>query len=170
MTGSHSVTLRAEGACDAEAIGAVTRAAFAAAPHASGREAEIVALLREAGALALSLVAESEGEIVGHLAASPASVGDDRGWVAIGPVSVAPSCQRRGVGGMLMRGALARLAETLTTGVVLVGDQAWYGRFGFRPFPGLTAAGIPSAYVLAVHFRGPVAEGAVSFHAAFEAR
>jgi putative acetyltransferase len=170
MTDAASVTLRNEGAGDARAIGAVTRSAFAAAPHASGREAEIVALLRAADALSLSLVAEAGGAVVGHLAASPASAGEDRGWVAIGPVSVAPRLQRRGVGSLLMRGAMARLARTSAAGVVLVGDPAWYGRFGFRSFPGLTAAGIPSAYVLAVPFRGAVPEGAVRFHGAFDAR
>ncbi|MFO1210876.1 MAG: N-acetyltransferase [Amaricoccus sp.] len=160
------ITIRDERPGDAAAIAATVTAAFAAAPHAGGNEAEIVARLRAAGALRLSLVAEDAG-LVGHLGASPASVGKLAGWMAIAPVSVAPAHQRRGVGTLLMRIALDRLQAAGAPGAVLVGDPDWYARFGFAARPGLTVQGVPAQYVLAVPFGSDTPRGEILFHPAF---
>ena len=81
------------------AIHALTDAAFRDVPHSSGTEAAIVDALRDAGALTLSLVAEEQGRIVGHVAFSPVTInGEASRWFGLGPVSVEPLEQRRGIG------------------------------------------------------------------------
>jgi len=85
-----------------EAIGALIRAAFAGAAHSGGNEAAIVAALRRAGCLALSLVAVEGEAIVGHCAFSPVTIdGRSGGWfgLGLGPVAVQPERQRRGSAG-----------------------------------------------------------------------
>ena len=82
--------LRSERPADERAIRALTKAAFAGAPHASGTEAAIIDALRREGALTLSLVAEDAQGIVAHLCFSPVQIGGlDCGWFGLGPVSVA---------------------------------------------------------------------------------
>ncbi|NBB84501.1 MAG: GNAT family N-acetyltransferase [Alphaproteobacteria bacterium] len=163
------MTLREERPGDADAIRAVVDAAFATAPHADGTEPAIVDRLRDQGGLTLSLVAvTADGTIVGHVAASPAAVGDAvSGWAGIGPVSVRPDRQSAGIGSALMRAALDRLKALGLDGAVLVGDPAFYGRFGFRAVPGLTVDGVPDGYVLAVAFDGRSPQGRIRFHPAF---
>lgn len=160
-------TVRNERPGDVAAIAATVSAAFAAAAHADGNEAEIVDRLRAAGALRLSLVAEENGDVVGHLGASPAAVGAASGWMAIAPVSVRPALQRRGIGTLLMRAALGRLRAAGVPGAVLVGDAGYYGRFGFAARAGLGAAGIPAEHVLALAFGSEAPRGEVVFHPAF---
>ena len=159
--------LRYETPEDETAIAALVTAAFLTAPHADGNEAEIVARLRGADGLLLSLVAEDVG-LVGHVSASPATVAGRPGWAAIAPVSVAPQFQGRGIGSALVRAALARLGATGASGAVLVGDPGYYGLFGFAARDGLTAAGIPSEYVLALPFGAVEPQGAILFHPAFD--
>lgn len=148
------------------ALSALITAAFETAAHADGTEAQIVEALRADEALLLSLVAEAGGVPVGHLGASAAGVNGQGGWAAIAPVSVHPDWQGRGVGTLLMTVALAQLRAGGLHGAVLVGDQGYYGRFGFQPLPELRVAGVPPAYVLALPFRGE-ARGEITFHPAF---
>lgn len=159
--------IRDERAGDAETVAALITEAFATAPHAGGNEAEIVAALREAGALSLSFVADEAGALLGHVAASPAAVGLVSGWACIAPVSVLPTWQGQGIGADLMRAALTGLRAHGFEGAVLVGDPAYYSRFGFRAHPGLTAAGIPDAYVLGLAFGASAPSGEIAFHPAF---
>lgn len=160
------ITLRDETPDDHGAIAALVTEAFRTAPHAAGTEAAIVGRLREADGLLLSILAEEEG-LVGQIAASPATVGGHAGWVAIGPVAVAPSGQGRGIGTALMEAALARLRAAGAPGVVLVGDPAFYRRFGFGRWDGLVVSGIPSDYVLALPFGAATPRGTILFHPAF---
>lgn len=155
-----------EGTGDAAAIRALVTKAFRSAPHASGTEAQIVDRLRDAGALSLSLVAREQDGILGHLAASPVRIGDASGWFGIGPLAVRPDRQSRGIGSALMGAALARLRRQGAKGVILVGDPAYYARFGFAADLGLVLQGIPAEYVLALPFDRPP-QGHVRFHAAF---
>lgn len=157
--------IRTENPGDEAAIAALINAAFAAAPHAGGNEAAIVARLRAAGALRLSLVAEAGG-ILGHIGASPATVGGEGGWACIAPVSVLPGRQGQGIGSRLMAAALDRLRAGGWKGAVLAGDPGYYGRFGLKARPGLRAEGIPDDYVLGLGFTAePV--GRIVFHPAF---
>jgi len=162
------IAIRAEEAGDAEAIRVLTTAAFAGAAHSSGREAAIVDELRAAGALSVSLVAEEAGVIVGHAAFSPVTiVGSPGNWMGLGPISVAPDRQHRGVGTALMRAGLDRIRGMAAAGCVLVGDPAYYGRFGFVSDGLLTCSDIPVRYVQRLVFNGPDPAGAIRFHPAF---
>jgi putative acetyltransferase len=161
-------TIRNETPADVTAIDAVTKAAFLLAAHASRTEHFIVQALRAAGALEISLVAEMDGTVVGHVAASPVSISDgSRGWFGVGPVSVLPQFQRRGIGTLLVREALRGLRDGGTAGCVLLGDPAYYGRFGFRVEPGLILPDVPSEYFQALSWQSPLPRGTVSYHEAF---
>ena len=140
--------IRTEAAEDADTIGEVTRVAFAGAEHSDGTEQEVVAALREKGALAESLVAKSGGEIVGHVAASrvhlaPEAPGE---WFGIGPLSVRPDMQRQGIGAALMAAVLDRLEERGARGAVLLGDPDYYRRFGFQPAAPMRFPDAPAEY------------------------
>lgn len=165
------VEIRAERPGDEDAIYEVTAAAFLEAPHTSHTEQFIVRELRRAGALAVSLVVEIEGRIVGHVAISPVAIdGIARGWFGLGPVSVLPAHQGAGIGSRLVREALARLKTAGAHGCVLVGEPAFYGRFGFRAEPSLVLPEVPPEYFQALRFAPDLPCGVVTFHAAFAAR
>ena len=165
------VELRPERPGDEDAIHAVTIAAFLEAPHTSHAEHFIVRELRRAGALSVSLVAEIDGAIVGHVAISPVTIdGAAGGWFGLGSVSVAPGRQGAGIGSRLVREALAQLQTARARGCVLVGEPSYYGRFGFRAAPALVLPGVPPRYFLAMGFNETLPRGVVAFHAAFEAR
>ncbi|MBS0505082.1 MAG: N-acetyltransferase [Proteobacteria bacterium] len=162
--------IRDERPADAAAIRAVVTAAFATAPHSSGTEAAIVDALREAGALTLSLVAEEDGEVVGHIAFSPVMAdGSEGGWYGLGPVSVRPDFQTKGIGQALVRVGLERLKESGAFGCVVLGDPAYYARFGFLNDPALRYPGVPPEYFQMLIFAGARPSGDVSYHAAFDA-
>ncbi|WP_245944045.1 GNAT family N-acetyltransferase [Acuticoccus kandeliae] len=158
--------IRNETAGDVGAIGRLVTDALKLLAQSTGTEAGIVERLRADGALTLSLVAEDAGAVVGYLAASPARVGSDDGWSLIGPLVVRPARHREGIGSALMAEALRRLRAT-GRGAALVGDPAYYGRFGFRSFPGLTVTGCPPDVVQAIPFDGVAPRGEVIHHPAF---
>lgn len=158
--------IRNETANDIPAISRLVTEAFLTLAQSSGTEASIVEKLRAEGALALSLVVEEKGEVVGYLAASVARIGKQDGWGLIGPIAVSPSRQRQGIGTALMAEALRRLRAT-SRGAALVGDPAYYGRFGFRTFPGLGVAGCPPEVVQALPFNGTDPRGELIHHPAF---
>lgn len=140
--------IRNESPTDVGAIDSVTREAFASAEHSDGTEQDIVAALRDAGTLSVSLVAESGGEVVGHVAASPvrlAPVAEGK-WFGIGPLSVRPDKQKRGIGAALMEAALEQLGERGAAGVVLLGDPEYYRRFGFVQAAPLRFPDAPAEY------------------------
>lgn len=121
----HDVTpvIRRETRRDPQAIDAVLRDAF-------GREdeARLVRRLREQGDLALSLVVDAAGVVLGHLALSPLEAKGPA--YALAPVAIAPKAQRLGLGGALIHAAVA-WADTAA--VVVLGDPGYYGPLGFRP-------------------------------------
>lgn len=160
--------IRDEQAKDAGAIHVVTEAAFAGHPHSDGSEPGIVAGLRAAGALTLSLVAEEAGAIVGHVAFSPVTIdGRDLGWLGLGPISILPTRQGQGIGSGLIHEGMARLAGRGVRGIVLLGEPAFYARFGFACHRGLVLPGLPASYFMALALQGDVPEGVVAYHPAF---
>jgi putative acetyltransferase len=164
-------TIRSETPADIDAITEVTAAAFAALAISQHTEQYVIRALREAGALAVSLVAEVEGRVVGHVAFSPVGISDGtRGWYGLGPVSVLPEHQRRGIGRTLIERGLALLHERGGKGCALVGDPGYYARFGFRNVPGLVHEGVPPEVFLVLPFTDAVPRGSVVFHDAFRAR
>jgi putative acetyltransferase len=166
-----SIRIRAETSADAHAIEAVTTSAFEKAPHTSHAEQHIVNALRRAGKLAISLVAEADGSIIGHVAISPVSISDGApGWFGLGPVSVLPQHQRHGVGSLLVREALRLLRGVGACGCVVLGEPEYYSRFGFRADPDLRLAGAPAEYFQAICFGSSKPRGTVTYHEAFNAR
>jgi putative acetyltransferase len=128
--------IRNETAADIEAIAEVTKAAFKTCPHGNHTEQFIIKALRAAGALTVSLVAEIDGKVVGHVAFSPVTISDGNPhWYGLGPVSVLPSYQRQGIGTALINEGLSLLKARGGQGCVLVGDPAYYRRLGFRNLP-----------------------------------
>lgn len=119
--------LRKETAADLDAITALNDAAFSGT-----EESALIARLRLDGDLTLSLVAENEGQsagaIVGHIALSPLRAPFPA--FALAPLAVAPDHQRQGIGGALVHAAMAFHAKAT---IVVLGDPAYYARFGFRP-------------------------------------
>lgn len=160
--------VRAEREEDFDAIRVLTEAAFKTAPHADGTEHLIIDRLRAAGALTLSLVAEADGAVVGHVAFSSVSLSDgSQGWYGLGPIAVDPSRQGEGIGGRLVREGLDRLKALGATGCVLLGDPAYYSRFGFEPDPKLTLEGVPPEYFMRLAFSSVYGGGTVTYHPAF---
>lgn len=164
-----SFVIRAEATVDHAAISELTTTAFLTAAHASGTEAAIVHDLRAAGALTLSLVAvdPTSGKIAGHAGFSPIETDMPGRWFGLGPLSVVPTRQRMGVGSALVRTGLAQLAGMKAAGVVLVGDPAYYGRFGFAARPGLSCEGVPDLYVQGLAFAETPVWRPIAFHPAF---
>lgn len=162
--------VRKERESDCGAISAVTEAAFADHPHSRQTEQFIINALRAGDALSLSLVAEIDGRVVGHIAFSPVTISDgSQDWYGVGPVSVTPELQRRGIGKALINDGLSRLKASGAKGVVLVGDPEYYKRFGFKNLSQLTLDGVPQQYFLALPLTDGEARGTVVFHSGFSA-
>lgn len=167
--------IRDERPDDAAAIAALTTAAFRDAPHASGTEAQIVDALRADNALTLSLVAIENNIIVGHAVFSPVTItasaigSTTGGWFGLGPVSVRPDRQRSGIGSALIEAGLQRLKECGARGCVVLGDPAYYARFGFVSDPALRYAELPPEYFRRIVFKGTPPHGTVTYHSAFDA-
>lgn len=163
------MTLREEAPGDEAAIARVVARAFEGAPHASGTEGRIVAALRAAGALTLSIVAVEGGEIVGHAAFSPVEIEGQTLWFGLGPVAVIPECQASGIGTRLIRHGLNLLTARGAAGCVVLGEPGFYGRFGFEQDPALTFPGPPAEYFQRLVLTGDAPSGVVRYHPAFVA-
>ena len=160
--------IRPEKPADEEFIRAVTTSAFLAAEHSDGNEASIVDGLRNAGALTISLVAANGGNIVGHVAFPPVMIdGILDWWFGLGPVSVDPNCQREGVGSALIEAGLTDLKRQGSKGCVVLGDPAYYRRFGFAVDPDLRLAGAPPEFFQRLSFDQQHHSGIVTYHPAF---
>ncbi|RYE56637.1 MAG: N-acetyltransferase [Hyphomicrobiales bacterium] len=163
--------IRSEIAADISAIRKLTDAAFQDVQHSSQTEGAIVDALRLAGALAISLVAEKDGEILGHLAFSPVLIdGQDIGWFGLGPVSVSPTVQRSGIGSALIKEGLKSLRDRGALGSVVLGDPDYYQRFGFTSAHNLRYSDVPATYFQSIAFADPPAKGVVTYHDGFEAQ
>jgi putative acetyltransferase len=124
------VTIRPETAPDHFAIHAVNTAAFEIAA-----EATLVDALREAGVNPfISLVAESGGQILGHILFTPVEVVGAMTWraVALGPMAVLPARQKNGVGSQLVQAGLQACRSAGYSVVFVLGHAEYYPRFGFR--------------------------------------
>lgn len=164
------IIIRPETAADIGAISDVTVAAFRTLEISHHTEQFIIAALRAAERLTVSLVADIDGRVIGHIAFSPVTLSDGSGdWYGLGPLSVLPEYQRQGVGTALMKEGLARLQTLHTRGCCLVGHPEYYRKFGFRNVSGLRVEGMPPEFFLALSFDGPIPQGTVTFHDAFKA-
>jgi len=165
------MTIRPETARDIDAITGITQQAFAQHPHGDQTEHLIINALRAAGALAISLVAEVEGKVAGHIAFSPVAISDgSEGWYGLGPVSVPPAHQMQRIGSALIQEGLSLLKVSGAMGCVVLGEPGYYGRFGFANKPALIFDGAPQEYFLACNIRPNHARGDVVYHPAFFAK
>lgn len=162
--------IREERETDFRAISDVTEAAFKNLEISQHTEQFIIQALRDAKALTISLVAEIQDQIVGHVAFSPVTMSDGTpDWYGLGPVSVQPELQRQGIGQALIREGLSRLQQLKAKGCCLVGHPDYYRKLGFSNPPGLGHEGIPPEFFLVMAFDGQVPQGLVQFHPAFAA-
>ncbi|TIQ36990.1 MAG: N-acetyltransferase [Mesorhizobium sp.] len=160
--------IRPERPGDEQTIHDLTIAAFEPMSFSNGSEAPIITELRNDGDLTVSLVAVSGGGIVGHVAFSPVTIGvESDGWYGLGPVSVWPDKQRQGIGTALINEGLAILKANAAKGCVLIGDPAYYGRFGFRSDGNLSYQELPARYVQSLPFQSEPAIGQLKFSPAF---
>lgn len=163
-----TVVIRPETPADHAAIRDITKRAFAPMPFADGDEQDLIDRFREAGALALSLVAERDRAVVGQVTFTEAFAADGSpGWYALGPVAVEPELQKQHIGRRLIEAGLAMLRERDAAGCVLVGDPAYYSRFGFRPFPDLCPDGEPAQYYQILPLAVAEPDAVVAFHPLF---
>jgi putative acetyltransferase len=160
--------LRKETVADVEAITEVTIAAFKNHPISKHTEQFIINALRDANALAISLVAEIDGRVVGHIAFSPVIISDGtKDWYGLGPISVLPDYQKQGIGRSLIDEGLSLLKDMGGKGCALVGDPNYYKRFGFKNYPELVHDGVPQEVFLALPFNEKVPQGTIVFHEGF---
>jgi putative acetyltransferase len=167
----RDVTVRAERPADAAAIRKVLVAAFP-----SDEEAVLVERLRAEGDLVAAFVAENDAKgVVGYIAFSRLTLGPEPGnaqaAVALGVLAVDPGSQRGGVGAALVRAGLGHLAGSAAHLVFVLGDPAYYRRFGFtvdmaRGFRSVYSG--PHYMALALS-PGTPREGTIDYPAAFNA-
>ncbi len=162
--------IREEKPEDIAGIRAVVSAAFA-----RPAEAAIIDVLRQRAEPFISLVAEHEGEIVGHILFTPVTVAgtSESRMVALAPMAVAPLFQVRGVGGALVLTGFEHLRLKGITSVVVVGHPGYYPRFGFAPastFGLRSEYNVPDDVFMACEL-DPGAlhgvQGTISYHPAF---
>jgi putative acetyltransferase len=160
--------IRQERPGDEFAIHSVTEAAFADHPHSQGTEPAIIEALRADGDLTLSLVAEADSVILGHVAFSPAHLsGDEAGWYTLGPVAVFPERQGQGIGRALIEAGLTRMRDAGAQGVLVLGEPDLYRRFGFRHGTALHIDGPLAGYFQVLPFGSAIPASTVEFAPAF---
>lgn len=168
----RQIRIRPETKSDVLAIEAVTVAAFMKADRTDHNEQFIVRSLRATNHLLISLVAEDKvtHTIIGHAAVSPVTISDgSEDWYGLGPISVLPEYQRKGLGSLFMNCVLADLQARHAAGCVVLGNPKYYIRFGFRADHSMQLPGVSLEYFMALTWCER-ATGTVSYHKAFEAR
>ena len=155
---------------DVDAITEVTAAAFKTLEISNHTEQFIIEALRADNALTVSLIAEVDGRVVGHVAFSPVTISDGtQNWYGLGPVSVLPEHQREGIGKSLILEGISRLKGLNAKGCCLVGHPDYYRKLGFKNVSGLVHEGVPQEVFLAMSFDGQIPQGTVNFHDGFKA-
>ncbi|MBL7967141.1 MAG: N-acetyltransferase [Prolixibacteraceae bacterium] len=137
----RNLFIRQEMPSDYDAVIELTAKAFETMPFSEGDEDRLVASLRTASTFIpeLSLVAELNGKIVGHILFTPLSI--DNGQqkfqsLVLGPVSVLPEFQKQGIGGELIRAGHQKTTELGFHSVILIGHPEYYPRFGYKTASG----------------------------------
>lgn len=170
MVDTPEIVLRPETDADIPVIHALTKRAFLGRPYAGGDEQEVVDRLRQQEVLTLSLVAWEGAALVGQITFSPAVCDDGTApWFALGPVSVEPSRQGLGIGGMLIRAGLRSMRERGGLGCILTGNPDYYTRFGFVVSPEHAPSNEPAEFFMLHHAGPPAPTGRFRFrfHRAF---
>lgn len=167
---NSKIIIRNEIDADVDSITEVTVAAFNTLEISNHTEHFIVEALRANNALTVSLIAEVDGHVVGHVAFSPVTISDGtQNWYGLGPVSVLPEHQRKGIGKSLILEGISRLKGLNAKGCCLVGHSDYYRKLGFKNVSGLVHEGVPQEVFLAMSFDGQIPQGTVNFHDGFKA-
>jgi putative acetyltransferase len=164
------VLIRAEGEQDREAVYRINASAFE-----SPAEAKLVDMLREQADPVVSLVAEDNGEVVGHILFSPVSLSghSDLKIIGLAPMAVAPRRQRQGIGSALVREGLERCRQAGFVASVVLGHPEFYPRFGYQPASHFNIGceyEVPDEVFMATELEPDAldeAEGSIKYHAAF---
>lgn len=157
--------IRTERADDFAAVHAINASAFA-----TPSEANLVDALRAQARPIVSLVAENEGTVVGHILFSPVSLAGHSGLKMMG---LAPEHQRKGIGSALVRAGLEQCQKSGFDAVVVLGHPEYYPRFGFSPssrFGIDSEYGVPENTFLVMELRPDILSGKsgrVKYHHAF---
>lgn len=160
--------IRAEREADCPRIYQLIQSAFADKDFSSGTEGPIVEALRRHGDLTVSLVATRADNIIGHIAFSPARIGEDSESIfALGPVAAEPTLRHQGIGTALINAGLKQIRDLNARACVLVGDPNYYHRFGFKGDCGLRSGDLPPSVVQALVWGDVLLEGEISFAPAF---
>ncbi|MBK0063597.1 MULTISPECIES: GNAT family N-acetyltransferase [unclassified Acinetobacter] len=166
----NKIIIRSEQAKDIAEISEVIRLAFLNSEYSSHTEQFIVNSLRQNDVLTLSLVAEIDHILVGHIAISPVQLSThELGWYGFGPVSILPKMQKQGIGSQLILSALEMLKDLKAKGCVLLGDPNYYHRFGFKSYAELILKDVPAQYFQAISFNKNIPQAIVTYHSAFNA-
>ena len=128
------MNIRKEKMEDYNSIYAVVKAAFESADHSDGNEQDLVNALRQSGAYIpeLSLVAEIDGRIAGHIMFTKVKIGESV-QLALAPLSVLPEYQRQGIGSALIREGHKRAGELGYGYSIVLGSEAYYPKAGYVP-------------------------------------
>lgn len=161
--------IREEQPADQRLIYHLTEIAFKPKSFSDGTEPDVIDRLRAAGDLTLSLVAENDTEIVGHVAFSPVVIGQlTEGWYGLGPVAVHPDQQRSGIGSSLIKQGLQMLRARGADGCALIGDPNYYSRFGFVSDGNVQYQELQSKHVQWISFSAVKPIGELVFRPAFD--
>lgn len=165
---NSTLIIRDEREVDYAVITTVTKAAFKTLEISNHTEQNIINALRDDNALTVSLVAEYEGGVVGHIAFSPINLSDGtRNWFGLGPVSVLPEYQRKGIGKSLINSGLLKLKDINAGGCCLVGHPEYYRQLGFENTESLILDGVPPEVFFSLSLDGLIPKAKVTFHPAF---
>ncbi len=126
--------IRQEEAKDYEAVYSLVKSAFDSAEHSDGNEQDLVNALRNSSSFIsqLSLVAEHDGEILGHILFTAVDIGGST-QLALAPLSVKPGRQRQGIGKALIQEGHKRAGELGYSYSVVLGSETYYPKMGYLP-------------------------------------
>lgn len=149
--------IRQETSKDHDTVYDLVKTAFASAEHSDGNEQNLVSALRKGDAFvpALSLVAEINGKLVGHILFTEAKVGADTVLV-LAPLAVLPDCQKQGVGTALIREGHRIASELGYQYSLVLGSETYYPRSGYLParrFGIEVPEGMPPANFMAIQLQ-----------------
>ncbi len=167
------MNIRAEQPADVQAIYDVVKRAFETAAHRDGNEHDLVNALRDSDAFIpeLSLIAEIDGKIVGHILFTKVQIGT-RPALALAPLSVLPKYQRQGIGTALIKEGHKQAAALGYGYSVVLGSETYYPRMGYvmaRTYGILPPFDVPNKNFMACKLRddAPSVSGIVRYDAAF---
>lgn len=162
------ITIKTTEPKDFDQVIKVISLAFKPIPYSNHDEDEIVNRLAQAGDLSVDLVAMAGDLVVGFVAASPVTIAGERcDWYGLGPVAVLPEYQRQGIGQQLIEKSLKDLVLMDAEGCVVVGEPAYYQRFGFKTSAMIYYPGTPEGYFMSLLFKQNSKKGVVRYHDAF---